>query len=58
MAVPKKRRSKSKKKFRKQCWKKKAEIQTHKAYSIYKLISKKKKNSEKSINSVENSNSN
>ena len=48
MAVPKKRRSKSKKKFRKQCWKKKAEIQTNKAYSVYKLIIKEKKNSEKS----------
>ena len=42
MAVPKKRRSKSKKRFKKQCWKKKAEPQAKKAYSTYKIIFEKK----------------
>ena len=46
MAVPKKRRSKSKKNLKKQCWKKKAEIKTQKAYSVYKLVTKEKKFSE------------
>ena len=43
MAVPKKRRSKSKKRLKKQCWKKKAEPQAKKAYSTYKIIFEKKK---------------
>ena len=40
MAVPKKRRSKSKKKLRKECWKKKAETQAKIAYSFYKSLIK------------------
>ena len=40
MAVPKKRRSKSKKRFRKECWKKKAETQAQIAYSFYKSLVK------------------
>ena len=40
MAVPKKRRSKSKKRFKKQCWKKKAETQCKIAYSFYKSVTK------------------
>ena len=42
MAVPKKRRSKSKKRFRKQCWIKKAETQAKIAYSLYKVRTKEK----------------
>ena len=44
MAVPKKRRSKSKKRIKKECWKKKAENQAKIAYSLYKEAFKKKKN--------------
>ena len=40
MAVPKKRRSKSKKRLRKQCWRKKAETQATIAYSFYKSVTK------------------
>ena len=42
MAVPKKRRSKSKKRLKKQCWIKKAETQAKIAYSLYKSIAKEK----------------
>jgi large subunit ribosomal protein L32 len=52
MAVPKKRRSKSKKNLKKQCWKKKAEIETQKACSIYKLVTKEKKKSEIALEST------
>ena len=52
MAVPKKRRSKSKKNLKKQCWKKKAEIKTQKACSIYKLVTKEKKISENTLEST------
>ena len=40
MAVPKKRRSKSKKRLKKQCWKKKAETQAKIAYALYKSEAK------------------
>ena len=52
MAVPKKRKSKSKKNLKKQCWKKKAEIETQKACSIYKLVTKEKKRSETTLEST------
>ena len=42
MAVLKKRRSKSKKRLKKQCWRKKAEIQAKIAYSLYKSVIKNK----------------
>ena len=42
MAVPKKRRSKSKKRLKKQCWRKKAEMQAKIAYSLYKSVAKEK----------------
>ena len=41
MAVPKKRRAKSKKKLKKQCWKRKGETQAKKAYALYKSVAKK-----------------
>ena len=40
MAVPKKRRSKAKKRLKKQCWKKKAETQAKIAYALYKSEAK------------------
>ena len=42
MAVPKKRRSKSKKRLKKQCWRKKAETQAKIAYSLYRSVTKEK----------------
>ena len=49
MAVPKKRRSKSKKRIRKQCWRRKAETQAKTAYSLDKSVTNKK-NPDKAIN--------
>ena len=49
MAVPKKRRSKSKKRLKKQCWKKKAEIQARLAYSLYKVGVKEKNSTPSSL---------
>lgn len=41
MAVPKKRRSKSKKRLKKQCWKRKAEAKTTKLSSAFTTITQK-----------------
>ena len=46
MAVPKKRKSKSKKRLKKQCWKKRAEIQTKVVFSLYKSLLKEKNRSD------------